>query len=114
MTKKAFNMALESARPRILGALLDGMARGVAELPTVTTEGLPRMADFVMWARACEGAYGWKQGDIQAAFKRNADDAVDGVLEGDLVAVALIAWLARKVLAATMRGRAMLHGYRRA
>ena len=32
------------------------------------------MADFVTWTRACEGAL-WGEGDIQAAFKVNADDA---------------------------------------
>jgi hypothetical protein len=46
------------------------------------------MADFVTWTRACEGAL-WGEGDIQAAFKANADEAVDAILEGDHVATAL-------------------------
>jgi hypothetical protein len=95
MTKKAFGAALERARPRILGALLDGMVHGVRELPNVCLNDLPRMADFIVWATACEGAY-WEPGSIEAAFRRNADDAVDGILEGDLVAVALLAWLAAR------------------
>ena len=46
------------------------------------------MADFVTWTRACEGVL-WGEGDIQAAFKANADEAVDAILEGDHVATAL-------------------------
>jgi hypothetical protein len=94
-TKKAFAAELERARPRILAALLDGLSHGVRELPRTSAEGLPRMADFILLAQACEGAY-WEPGAVAAAFRRNADDAVEGVLEGDLVAVALRAWFAAR------------------
>ncbi|MGA7325298.1 MAG: hypothetical protein WBX25_12615 [Rhodomicrobium sp.] len=93
MSERKFNAALDEARPRILGALLDAAVHGVKTLPSLEDlEDLPRMADFITWTRACEGAL-WGEGDIQAAFKVNADDAVDAVLEGDHVATALRAFI---------------------
>ena len=44
----------ESAQPRILGALLDAASHGLRALPEVRLEQLPRMADFALWATACE------------------------------------------------------------
>ena len=85
--------AFEAVRPRIFGALLDAMSHGLAKLPNVTLAKLPRMADFMRWAQACEGAFGWDEGSIYAAFDRNAEDAVDSVLGLDTVAVALMAFL---------------------
>jgi hypothetical protein len=85
--------AFEAVRPRIFGALLDAMSHGLAKLPSVSLAKLPRMADFMRWAQACEGAFGWPEGSIYAAFDRNAEDAVDSVLGLDTVAVALMAFL---------------------
>jgi hypothetical protein len=47
----------ELARPHILGALLDAAAHGLQILPRVRIKRLPRMADFVLWATACESAF---------------------------------------------------------
>jgi hypothetical protein len=85
--------AFEAVRPRIFGAILDAMSHGLAKLPNVSVAKLPRMADFMRWAQACEGAFGWAEGSIYAAFDRNAEDAVDSVLGLDTVAVALMAFL---------------------
>jgi len=46
----------EVARPRILGALLDAAAQGLRERPRMRLDRLPRMADFAIWATACETA----------------------------------------------------------
>ena len=46
----------ELARPQILGALLDTAAQGLRALTRVRLERLPRMADFAIWATACETA----------------------------------------------------------
>jgi hypothetical protein len=92
-TKQAFTAAIDAARPRILGALLDGVSHGLRELPNVRLARLPRMADFITWAEACARAY-WPAGAIQAAFGSNNAYAVEGVLEGDTVAVALRKWFA--------------------
>jgi len=47
----------ELARPGILGALLDALAQGLRELPRLRLARLPRMADFALWATACESAF---------------------------------------------------------
>ncbi len=88
-----FDAEFEIALPRILGALLDAISHGLRELPNVSPAELPRMADWCKWTYACEGAFGWGQGSIHAASENNANDAVDAVLEGDNVAVALMAFL---------------------
>src|SRR6516162_10653293 len=48
--------AFNADRPRILGALLDAVAMGLRQLPEIRLERLPRMADFAIWATACETA----------------------------------------------------------
>ena len=48
----------EQVRPRILGALLDAVVAGLGNLPKVTLEQTPRMADFAVWVSACERALG--------------------------------------------------------
>jgi hypothetical protein len=64
----------ELARPHILGALLDATARGLQMLPRVRLERLPRMADFALWATACESA---PTGTFQAAYSNNRRDAIE-------------------------------------
>src|SRR5262249_52909435 len=46
----------EIARPRILGALLDAVVHGLQTMGRVHLDRLPRMADFALWAAACEPA----------------------------------------------------------
>jgi hypothetical protein len=75
----------ESARPRILGALLDGAVRGLQKLPQVHLEKPPRMADFSLWATACETAF-WPQGTFMRAYDANRRAAIDGMIEADPVA----------------------------
>ena len=48
--------AFEAERPRILGVLLDAVVVGLKRLPETRLEKLPRMADFALWATACETA----------------------------------------------------------
>ena len=85
----------KAAHPRILGALLDAVAHGLDWLPHANRDDLPRMADFAVWARACEGAF-WKEGTFDKAYTGNRDEAIDSVLEADLVATALRAFIAER------------------
>jgi len=80
--------AFEVERPRILGALLDTAAHGIKASPTVTSADWPRMADFAKWATACEGAFA-KPGSFKAAYKSNRTEAVETLLDDDLVATAV-------------------------
>ena len=78
----------EAARPRLLGALLDAVAHGLRHLATTQLAQLPRMADFALWAAACEGAL-WQAGTFVAAYGANRSEMDETVIEGDTVATAV-------------------------
>jgi hypothetical protein len=80
--------AFELERPRILGVLLDAVAKGLAELPRTKLDKLPRMADFALWATACETAL-WPSGTFWSAYCGNRDEAVEGVIDADPIAAAV-------------------------
>ena len=75
----------ELARPQILGALLDAAVHGLRALPRARLERLPRMADFALWATACETAV-WPRGTFETAYRRNRRAAIEDVLDADPVA----------------------------
>jgi hypothetical protein len=78
----------EEAAPRILGAVLDALAHGLCRLPETRLTKLPRMADYALWAAACETAL-WPAGTHVDAYANNRRQAVDTVLDADPVAMAL-------------------------
>ena len=75
----------EKACPQILGALFDAVSTGLRRLPLTHLEKLPRMADFAHWVSACEPAI-WSTGTFMSAYCGNRDEAVEDVIEADLVA----------------------------
>ena len=75
----------ETAQPRILGALLDAASHGLHALPEVRLEQLPRMADFALWATACERVFCPASGFLRA-YKANRRSAIEDVVEADPVA----------------------------
>jgi hypothetical protein len=79
----------EAGKPKIFGALLDAMVVGLRRLAEIRLPKLPRMADFALWASACETAI-WESGTFWNAYCGNQADAVEGVLEADPVAEALL------------------------
>ena len=79
----------EAAAPVILALLLDGLARALADMPTLRLDRLPRMADFARLACAAAPAFGWTQADMLDAIEGNRADAVEAVIEADPVAVAV-------------------------
>ncbi len=85
--------AFEAARPAILGALLDAVAEGLRRLPDVRLPGLPRMADFALWASACETAF-TAAGAFWEAYAENREGAIWQVIEADPVASAVRALVA--------------------
>lgn len=87
--------AFEAERPRILGALLDAVAKGLAMLPRTRLDKLPRMADFALWATACETAL-WPAGTFWSAYCGNRDEAVEGVIDADPIAAAVRALMATR------------------
>jgi hypothetical protein len=75
----------ETARPRILGALLDAVVQGLRAINHVQLEALPRMADFALWAAACETAL-WPSGTFARAYAANRRAAVESIIEADPLA----------------------------
>src|SRR5262249_3958029 len=75
----------EAARPQILGALLDATAHGLRVLSGVRLDRLPRMADFALWATACETAL-WPAGTFSRAYARNRITAIQDVVDADPIA----------------------------
>src|SRR5437870_7609892 len=74
----------EIARPRILGALLDAAVHGLRTLGRVRLDRLPRMADFAIWATACETAL-WPAGTFARAYGANRRTAIEGMIDADPV-----------------------------
>ena len=75
----------ERARPAILGALLDGVAQGLKAIGSVHLDRLPRMADFALWATACESVL-WHAGTFARAYTTNRKTAIEGVIDTDPIA----------------------------
>jgi hypothetical protein len=78
----------ERVRPSILGALLNAVVHGLKRLPHTRLERLPRMADFALWATACETAL-WPAGTFRAAYVGNRDELMESVIEADPIATAV-------------------------
>jgi hypothetical protein len=62
-------------------------------LPEVKLASKPRMADVAKWVVACEGQLPWKAGTFMRAYDGNRAEAVETMLESDIVVVALRAFL---------------------
>jgi hypothetical protein len=77
----------------VLGALLDGVVHGLRALGRVHLDRLPRMADFALWATACETAL-WPAGTFARAYAANRRAAIEGVIDADPVAA-----LVREIMA---------------
>jgi hypothetical protein len=80
--------AFDAERPRILGVLLDAVVEGLKRFPETRLSKLPRMADFALWATACETAL-WSSGTFWLAYCGNRDEAVEGVIDADPIAAAV-------------------------
>jgi hypothetical protein len=84
---------VDAAAPRILGALLEGVAAGLAGIGEVRLEKLPRMADFAKWTAATEPGLGFEPQSIAAAYERNQALVVASALDASPVATSLRALL---------------------
>ncbi len=78
-----------AARPRLLGAVLDRVAAGLRELPRVKLDRLPRMADFAIFATACERGAA-EPPTFAAAYHENRHGAQEAALEDSSVPPAVL------------------------
>jgi hypothetical protein len=85
----------DAAHPLLLGSVLDRVSAGLRELPRVRLGRLPRMADFALFAVACErGAGEWGgEGDspFLAAYAENQAGAHEQALDASPVPAAVLA-----------------------
>src|SRR5262249_44595741 len=88
-TEAEFWAEFETARPRILGALLDAVAAGLRGEGRVRLEQLPRLADFARWAPAAEPALGLGPGQFLDAYAGNRGAAHASALEASPVGQAV-------------------------
>ena len=79
--ERQFWREFEAARPRILGALLDAVSAGLRNLPNVSLDRPPRMADFATWATACEMAVGSANGEFLRIYENNRSEGRNLALE---------------------------------
>ncbi len=84
-----FYGALEAARPRILGALLDAASAAFAREDQVVIKRLPRMADATTWITAAEGALGWPERSFLSAYRVNRANSRELTLEASPLAAPL-------------------------
>lgn len=82
--------AFHSARPSILGALLDAVSGALRDLPKTRPSALPRMADFALWVSAAERSLGWTPGSFVLAYQGNQASANEVALESSIVARPLL------------------------
>jgi hypothetical protein len=80
--ESAFWREFEQVRPSILGALLDASSYGLRMLSSTRLSSMPRMADFALWACACEGAL-WPRGTFMRAYWDNRRSAIHEVIDSD-------------------------------
>jgi len=61
------------------------VAHGLRTLPRVRLDRLPRMADFAIWATACETAF-WSTGTFARCYETNRRASIEDVVDADPVA----------------------------
>jgi hypothetical protein len=78
----------DAKAPQILGALLNVVSVGLANLPTTPEhDTTTRLADFEQWLQACEPAL-WPDGTFAKALRDNREATITATLEGDPLAAA--------------------------
>jgi hypothetical protein len=85
------------ASARILGALLDGLSSGLRHRSTTQLAEKPRMAEFALWATACESGVGWVAGTFMTAYRKNIASCVDISLDASPLANAVLELMEKRV-----------------
>ena len=61
--------------------MLDAIAGGMGELPSVHVKNLPRMADYAEWGEATGRALGWGAGAFLSAYQENRKRTTEPLLD---------------------------------
>lgn len=81
-----FWAAFDEVAPRVLGALLDGVASARSNYASVRVPSLPRMADFTRWVTAAEPGLGWPAGTFVRAYETHRERVDSDAMDRDPVA----------------------------
>jgi hypothetical protein len=90
-TERTFWPEFREDYPRIFGSVLDAIAGGLRELPSVELKELPRMADYAEWGEAVGRALGWGSHTFLTTYNDNRKEATDLILDDSPVAPLLLA-----------------------
>jgi hypothetical protein len=93
-TEQQLKLAFEADKPKILGALCDGLSAGLRNLETTNLTDPPRMADFARWVEACASGIGWEPGQFLDAYSKNQQDISETAIEAEPLAIAILQLLA--------------------
>lgn len=80
-TERSLWASFDAARPKILGALLEGVASALDKRSATHLTSLPRMAEFAELATASEPGLGLPRGAVMDAYDRNQHDATGAALD---------------------------------
>ena len=83
----------EAARPRLLGAVFDALAKAMAVKPTVQLSGRPRMADFAEWGCAIAEALGHSQQEFLDAYTDNTGSRNEEALASSVIGESFLAFM---------------------
>jgi hypothetical protein len=73
-----------------LGGVLDAIAGGLRERPSVKLAELPRMADYAVWGEAVARGLGWGTETFARTYDDNRKEAAQVMLEDSPLAEALL------------------------
>jgi hypothetical protein len=95
-TEAKFHAAFDAEYPQLLGALLDVVAAGLRELPSVQITSIPRMADFALFGEAVSRGMGHDADKFLEVYRDNRKFANESALEDNPVAGAIRELMARQ------------------
>ncbi|WP_419781239.1 hypothetical protein [Maridesulfovibrio sp.] len=84
-----FQQKFNLIAPVVLGSLCTAVSSCLRNIDQVQLDGLPRMADFIKWCVAGEDAMPWKTGEFEKVYMENISNAVERVLEADVIGNAI-------------------------
>lgn len=93
-TEREIDAEFEALRPGLLGALLDIVAAGMANLDAIRSDfhDMPRMADAYAWVSACESGFA-EPGAFIKAYKAAQQLLLPHALEADPLAASVLTFL---------------------
>lgn len=94
--ERAFWNDFENMLPSVLGSIFTVLSKTLAILPNVRQDQLERMADFTLFGRAVALALGQSESDFDEAYTQNITQQSSIVVDTDLVASTLLAFMKDK------------------